>query len=89
MPSESRRILDLALENLEFKKKQIEEEIAQITQELRSRFGRKRAALKAGGKAETAAKRRRSRFSREERARRSQRMKAYWDKWRKERGRQK
>jgi hypothetical protein len=89
MPTESRRILELALENLEVKKRHIEEEIDQITQELKARFGRKRMVLSAGETAEVATKKRRSHFSREERTRRSRRMKAYWEKWRKERGRQK
>jgi hypothetical protein len=89
MPRESRRILELALENLEFKKRQIDEEISQIRQALKARFGRKRTVFSAGKAAEVATKRRRSHFSKEERTRRSQRMKAYWDKWRKERGRQK
>ncbi len=92
MPSERLRILELALESLENKKKQIDEEIASLTGELRRARGG-RAAIRGTG---TAAKamvaapaRKRARFSRAERARRAARMKAYWEKWRKEKGRQK
>ncbi|MBZ5495195.1 MAG: hypothetical protein LAP85_02240 [Acidobacteriia bacterium] len=92
MPSERLRILELALESLENKKKQIDEEIAALTGELR-RGRAAKAVLSAGAAAPVVKKaikaRRRSRFSREERERRSARMKAYWDKWRKDKGRQK
>ncbi len=83
MPSERQRILELALESLMNKKKQIDAEIAELSGELRRgkpAGGRLAAAAPAAAK-----KRKRSRFSAEERKRRSARMKAYWDKWRKER----
>ena len=83
MPSDRHRILELALETLENKKKQLEAEIAEITRELRGESSRKALTSKAG------ATRKRSRFSKEERLRRSQRMKAYWDNWRKKKSRQK
>ena len=83
MPSDRRRILELALESLENKKKKLDEEIAEITRELRGG-----AAVRAVAAAAVAA-RRRSRFSKEERLRRSQRMKAYWDNWRKKKSQKK
>jgi cell division septum initiation protein DivIVA len=91
MPSERQRILELALESLHNKKKQIDDEIAELTRELQR--GRSlKSTLSAGGAAAIAKKavakrRKRSRFTREERERRSARMKSYWDKWRKEKGR--
>ncbi len=86
MLSDHRRILELALESLENKKKQLDQEMAEIASELRG--GSKAApilAQSAGG----GSLRKRSRFSKEERLRRSQRMKAYWDNWRKKKARQK
>ena len=81
MPSDRRRILELALESLESKKKQLDQDIAEITRELRG--GRAKAApgLAPGPV------RKRPRFSKEERHRRSQRMKAYWENWRKKKAR--
>jgi hypothetical protein len=73
--------LELALESLEEKKKKLDAEITEITRELRGGAAVKTAPspkVAAGG---TRA-RKRSRFSKEERIRRSQRMKAYWDNWR-------
>ena len=82
MPSDRGRILELALESLQEKKKKLDEEIAEITRELRGG-----AAVKTAPSSTVAARaargRKRSRFSKEERIRRSQRMKAYWDNWRK------
>jgi cell division septum initiation protein DivIVA len=91
MPGERHRILELALESLHNKKKQIDDEIAELTRELQ-RGKPSKSRLSAGGAATVAKKavtkrRKRSRFTREERERRSARMKAYWDKWRKEKGR--
>ena len=90
MPSERKRILELALESLHSKKKQIDDEIADLIRELK-RGRAPKGTLSAGGAAPVArkavTKRKRSRFTREERERRSARMKAYWDKWRKEKGR--
>jgi hypothetical protein len=82
MPSDRRRILELALESLEEKKKKLDEEIAEITRELRGGTAAK-AMPAAATKTSTARTRKRSRFTKEERIRRSQRMKAYWDNWRK------
>ncbi len=92
MPSERLRILELALESLESKKKLIDEEISALTRELK-RGRAARAGVKSTGsgmRAKTAAPaRKRARFSKAERKRRAARMKAYWDKWRKEKARQK
>jgi hypothetical protein len=92
MPSERKRILELALESLELKKKQIDEEITTLAAELKR--GKVTtvvpSAKESTSVSRTAVKaRKRSRFTREERERRSARMKAYWDKWRKEKGRRK
>jgi len=79
MPSDRRRILELALETLEEKKKKLDAEIAEVTRELRGGATAKAAPAASGA----ARAKKRSRFSKEERIRRSQRMKAYWDNWRK------
>ncbi len=81
MPSDRRRILELALESLVDKKRKLDEEIAEITRELRGGTAAKSAPPAA--KARIAGAQKRPRFSKEERLRRSQRMKAYWDNWRK------
>ncbi len=86
MPSERRRILELALESLENKKRELDEEIAEIARELRGRTSVRTSPPAVAGPG-TARKGRRSRFSKEERLRRSQRMKAYWDNWRKKKAR--
>jgi hypothetical protein len=88
MPSERQRLLELALESLHAKREQIDEEIAAINKELRTRGGRGGAGKSQIGRGETG-KGRKSRFSKEERLRRSKRMKAYWEKWRKEQGKKK
>ncbi len=80
MPSERRRILELALESLEDKKRKLDEEIAEIARELGGRAATRTAPAAGPG---ASGKRRQSRFSKEERIRRSQRMTAYWEKWRK------
>lgn len=77
MPSDRTRILGLALESLLEKKKKLDQEIAEITRELRGK-----APLK-GAPAPAVPAKKRSQFSKEERLRRSRRMKAYWDNWRK------
>jgi hypothetical protein len=87
MPSERQRLLELALESLYAKRKQIDEEIAEINKELRGR-GVKRSGNKADYRQKTG-KGKKSRFSKEERLRRSQRMKAYWEKWRREQAKKK
>jgi len=81
MPSDRRRILELALESLENQKKKIDEEIAEISRELRG--GAARTAAAPSPTATPARVRKQSRFSKEEKLRRSQRMKAYWENWRK------
>jgi len=84
MLTDRQRILELALESLELKKKQIEEEIAQLNSELRGKPVSKKPEKKAKKKATPAkAATKRTRFTKEERLRRSQRMKEYWDNWRK------
>lgn len=86
MANERQRLLELALESLENKRKSIEEEISAISRELRGGRGKALSvakSVKPADKSET--RKKRSRFSKEERIRRSQRMKAYWDNWRKKR----
>lgn len=78
MTTERRRLLELAMESLVAKQRQIEDEIAQVSRELRAGVNGRRAPS-----AKKAAPTRRARFSRTERDRRSKRMKAYWDEWRK------
>ncbi len=91
MPSERMRILELALESLEARKKQIDDEIAALTREMkRGRIAKVAVKTETSGiRAKISAKRKPARFSKEERARRAARMKSYWEKWRKEKGRQK
>ena len=91
MLNDRRRILELALESLENKKKQIDEEIALISREMRGSSARRTGASAQVSKAAVSGRpaKKRSRFSKEERMRRSQRMKAYWENWRKKKGRQK
>ncbi len=92
MPSERHRILQLALESLESRKKQIEEEIAALNGELhRGRAGRRSpfSVSTAPSGSKVIRKRKRSRFTREERKRRSARMKAFWKKWREDKARKK
>ena len=87
MLSNRRRVLELALESLENKKKQLDTEIAEITRELRG--GAVKGISISTQRKGAGAARKRSQFSKEERLRRSQRMKAYWDNWRKKKSRQK
>jgi hypothetical protein len=87
MVSDRRRILELALESLENKKNQLDAEIAEISRQLRSGTV-KQAPPRAQNPAKASSKRI-SRFSKEEKLRRSQRMKAYWDNWRKNKSRTK
>jgi len=77
MPSEHKRLLELALESLLNRKKELDAEIEQITRQLRGGRGRKAAPAKAAG-------RKRPRFSKAERLRRAERMTAYWENWRKQ-----
>ncbi len=86
MANDRKRLLELALEALENKRREIDLEIAHVTQQLRGTRGKapvasaaKPAAAKKGVR-----KKRSVRFTREERKRRSERMKAYWMNWRKQ-----
>ncbi len=79
MMSEQQRLIQLARESLRNKKRQIDEEIAELTRELRATRGKALAPAKA--KANPG---KRASFTREERLRRSQRMKTYWETWRKQ-----
>jgi hypothetical protein len=90
MASDRQRLLELALETLEHKRKELDLEIAQLMRQLRGRRGKAPAltASKDPG-AVPGGKIRRIRFSKEERERRSARMKAYWDNWRKQKSREK
>ncbi|HSW40244.1 MAG TPA: hypothetical protein VLL97_12210 [Acidobacteriota bacterium] len=81
------RILELALESLENKKKELENEIVEITRELKNSGARrtpapaKKAVTGSAPKANAGpTKRKRARFSKEEKARRSERLKEYWRK---------
>jgi hypothetical protein len=79
MRGDRRRLLELALESLENKKKEIDREIAEITREISAR-----TKVSSSQKPRVSAKgRRRSQFSEKEKLRRSKRMKAYWNNWRK------
>ncbi len=85
MASERQRLIELALESLWNRKKEIDKEIADLTRELGGRRGRIMAvSAPAITEAHAVKPRKRSRFTKEERLRRSQRMKAYWDNWRKQ-----
>ena len=87
MISDRRRILELALESLQNRKKQLDAEIAEITRELRG--GTARTASSSAKSGRTASPRKRSRFSKKERLQRSKRMTAYWENWRKQKARKK
>ena len=79
MTPERQRLLELAMESLVIKKKQIDDEIALLTHEMRAvKKGRPKVAVKK------AAPKKRSRFTKAERSKRSKRMKAYWENWRKQ-----
>jgi hypothetical protein len=81
--------LELALESLQNKKKQIDAEIAEINRELRRRPSPKEPAQTRATRSKTVFAKKPARFSKEERLRRSQRMKAYWENWRKKKNRAK
>ena len=85
MASERQRLVELALESLQDKKRQIDQEFETLTREMRGRRGKVTAAAPAPAKKPAVAKtKKRSRYTREERLRRSQRMKAYWENRRKQ-----
>ncbi len=83
MANDQKRLLELALEALEGKRREIDLEIANVTRQLRGSRG-KAPAPAAKVTATVGAKKRNVRFTREERKRRSERMKAYWTNWRKQ-----
>lgn len=83
MPSDRYRILELALESLEAKKKRIDQEITELKRELQRKPAPKASAGAAAGKPAAAPAKKKPHFSKEERLRRSQRMKARWENWRK------
>lgn len=87
MLNDRRRLLELALESLQNRKKQLDAEIAEITRELRG--GTTKTTRVSANSAKTASAKKRSRFTKEERLRRSKRMTAYWENWRKQKARQK
>jgi hypothetical protein len=87
MLSDRQRLLELALESLQNKKRQLDVEIVEITRELQG--GAAKTARISARDSGIALIKKRARFSKEERFRRSQRMKAYWDNWRRKKGRQK
>ncbi len=89
MLSDRHRILELALESLENKKKQLDAEIAEITRQLKGGAAAKVRTTAEGTSPAAKPGKKRSRFSKEERLRRSQRMKAYWDNYRRKKSRQK
>jgi hypothetical protein len=79
MQNNRRRILELALESLENKKKLIDQEIAEIVREFRGGAAKKTefpSSIKTVSSPRT--KRKKPRFSKEEKLRRSERMKSYW-----------
>jgi hypothetical protein len=81
MLNDRRRILELALESLELKKKQIDEDIAEINLELRGKSVAKKSASPAKKPAPAkVSPGKRTKFTKEERLRRSRRMKEYWNK---------
>lgn len=86
MPSDRQRILELALETLQEQRKRLDEEIAEITRELRGKRPA-RGPARSTPAASARSTEKRSQFSKEERRRRSERMKAYWDNWRKKKSR--
>lgn len=87
MLSDRQRLLELALESLQNRKKQLDAEIAEITRELRG--GTAKALSVSAKSAGTASAKKRPRFTKEERLKRSKRMTAYWENWRKQKARQK
>lgn len=84
MTSDRKRLLELALDALQAEKRKIDDEIAGIRKELGYEAGPKVKATgaTAGGKVKT--RKKPPQFTKAERQKRSQRMKAYWEKWRKD-----
>ncbi len=85
MANDHKRLLELALEALENKRREIDLEIAQVNQQLRGTRGKAITAPASKAAAAGGTKRKRNvRFTKEERKRRSERMRAYWINWRKQ-----
>jgi hypothetical protein len=84
MASERQRLIELALESLWNRKKEIDQEIADLIRELGGRPAQMAISIPPIAATGAAKPKKRSRFTNEERLRRSQRMKAYWDNWRKQ-----
>jgi hypothetical protein len=91
MASDRQRLLELALESLENKRRDLDLEIAELTRQLRGGRGKSPSSPKAAKVTPAAqgGKKKHVRFTKEERGRRSARMTAYWDNWRKQKGREK
>jgi hypothetical protein len=82
MDTSKKRLIELALRGLELEKENIENEISSLRKQLRLA---PRAKAEASAESAPAKKARRIvNISPEEAARRSERMKAYWDNWRKQ-----
>ncbi len=84
MASDRKRLLELALDSLETKKRKINDEMAVIVKELGLEAGAKVKSAAAAAVRTPKSRRKTPQFSKAERLKRSQRMKAYWEKWRKE-----
>lgn len=92
MARDQQRLIELALESLESKRSEIEQEIAQLRKLSRGGRGKAAAVVAASEKRPAVirkAGKRKTRFSKEERERRSARMTAYWANWRKQKSREK
>jgi hypothetical protein len=89
MATERQRLLVLALETLENKKIQIEADIAELTRELRGVTAQLAKPARTNALSTAKPKRRHRTLSDDERQRRSRRMKAYWENWRKQRDKHK
>ncbi len=81
------RVFELALENLEHRKEQVEADITALRTRLQALMGSRTDVPQPRRRTIPARRKDSPRFSEEERMRRSQRMKAYWEKWREERSR--
>ena len=82
METNKKRLIELALRGLELEKEKLDDEIASLRRQLRIGPQAKPAAVKVKKS------RRAVNISPEESKRRSERMKAYWDNWRKQKATQ-
>lgn len=92
LSEKQRRICELALENLEKRKRQLDQAISEFNAALQQEGQEKvavTAPVNASMDAPVAKKRKRARFTLEERLRRAERKKAYWENWRNQRAGQK